>query len=184
MSQPKQDIRITKTHKALSEALVALLEQKSFQKITINDICQQSMVSRSTFYLHFEDKYQLLAFCLEQEKDYLMGVLKETDPRSFIRSLLMAVKERERIYRNLLTADARTEILEILQDSMIRFIRDGLEESERQGVELAGPIPLLAVYYSNGLASMTIYWARNGFRYSVEEMTICSYNLLADIIPD
>ena len=50
-----QDIRITKTHMALSKTLMDLLEKKSFQKITVNDICQDAMVSRSTFYMHFED---------------------------------------------------------------------------------------------------------------------------------
>lgn len=36
------------------EALIALLEQKDLEYITVKEICRQAGVNRSTFYLHYE----------------------------------------------------------------------------------------------------------------------------------
>ena len=46
--------------KLMNEALVALLEKKDFDYITIKEICKKAGVNRSTFYLHYENIYDLL----------------------------------------------------------------------------------------------------------------------------
>ncbi len=48
------------TAKKMSDALIILLEQKEFIYITIKDICKIAKVNRSTFYLHYENTYDLL----------------------------------------------------------------------------------------------------------------------------
>jgi Bacterial regulatory proteins, tetR family/Transcriptional regulator C-terminal region len=54
------DRRIQKTKKALTEALIHLILEKSYEKVTIQDIIDKANVGRSTFYLHYESKEQLL----------------------------------------------------------------------------------------------------------------------------
>lgn len=49
-----------KSYTAIQEALYTLISQNSFKQITINDICLEANVSRSTFYKHFPDKYAIL----------------------------------------------------------------------------------------------------------------------------
>ena len=46
--------------KALITTFSDLLETKSFENITIQDLCEKANVRRSTFYRHFNDKYDLL----------------------------------------------------------------------------------------------------------------------------
>jgi len=60
------DLRIRRTHKLLFDALTLLLSEKSFDNITITDICEKAMVHRTTFYKHFEDKYHLLDSLISQ----------------------------------------------------------------------------------------------------------------------
>ena len=48
------------TKRILAAALKQLTCRKSFDKITIADITQQSGYNRQTFYYHFRDKYELL----------------------------------------------------------------------------------------------------------------------------
>jgi AcrR family transcriptional regulator len=55
-----QDLRVTRTRTLVKDAFVKLMEEKEFQNITINDIADKAMINRSTFYLHFTDKYDLL----------------------------------------------------------------------------------------------------------------------------
>ncbi|MEJ7541419.1 TetR/AcrR family transcriptional regulator [Staphylococcus intermedius] len=58
----EKDIRVQKTNLKLSEVFLALLEDEWVTKITINQICQQANVHRTTFYKHFKDKYDLLYY--------------------------------------------------------------------------------------------------------------------------
>ena len=46
----KQDLRITKTHKYLFDALFSLMAEKPFSAISVTDICARAMVHRTTFY--------------------------------------------------------------------------------------------------------------------------------------
>lgn len=54
-----EDLRIQKTRKALKQALIKLLSEKSFEKISVTDICKESSISRITFYTHYDHKYDL-----------------------------------------------------------------------------------------------------------------------------
>lgn len=55
-----KDVRKIKTERDIKEALLKLLETKPFRQVTVADICQLSLTSRSTFYAHYLDKYDLL----------------------------------------------------------------------------------------------------------------------------
>lgn len=54
------DLRVVKTHKLIRDAFVKLMDEKGFKNITVNDIANKAMINRSTFYLHYIDKYDLL----------------------------------------------------------------------------------------------------------------------------
>ena len=54
------DKRVLKTKKNLKNTLMNMLEECSFEKITVKDICQKSHTSRITFYTHYHDKYELI----------------------------------------------------------------------------------------------------------------------------
>ena len=44
----------------MNEALITLLEKKDFEYITVKELCDTAGVNRSTFYLHYENTYDLL----------------------------------------------------------------------------------------------------------------------------
>ncbi|MHC5374894.1 TetR/AcrR family transcriptional regulator [Enterococcus sp. LJL120] len=60
MTENKQDLRFYRTKRNILNGMIALLERKSFEKITVKDICQEAEISRSAFYLHYVDKYQMI----------------------------------------------------------------------------------------------------------------------------
>ena len=68
----KEDLRIRKTKANLYRALLQLMEEKTFEDIKVIDICKISMINRSTFYDHFNDKYELLASLIEDMKNELV----------------------------------------------------------------------------------------------------------------
>lgn len=185
MVEGAQDIRVKKTQMALCHTMMELLETKSFQKITVNDICQNAMVSRSTFYLHFEDKYQLLRYCMQVEREKLNEQRERSvDPRIALQRMLERVREQHRVYRNLFLNDVNLELVRMFQNVFHRFFSELLADFEEQGAELPGPVELVAVYCGNGLSGMMMWWIENDFPVSVEEMALCQYNLLSDIFSD
>jgi len=54
------DLRISRTHKMIKEALFELMDTMGFDKISVQNLTKKAMVSRTTFYLHYKDKYDLL----------------------------------------------------------------------------------------------------------------------------
>jgi len=181
MSSTGEDIRITKTHMALSRTLLELLERKSFQKITVNDICQCAMVSRSTFYLHFEDKYKLMLFCLQTERQRLDEAAQSMELRDYIQMVLTSICERKKVFRNFLQAEINIELFNMLKTFFYDYSCDILTIVERQSAKLAGPVPLLSAYYASGFAGMVIWWIEQDFSIPIEEIAACLCNLFSDL---
>lgn len=55
-----------RTDKAIMQAFIELLNEKSFEKITVQDILERTPVTRATFYAHFHDKYEIAERMQEQ----------------------------------------------------------------------------------------------------------------------
>lgn len=60
------DRRIRYTRYALQNALIACMQQKPFNRITVREICETADINRSTFYMHYKDIYELLDEIEEQ----------------------------------------------------------------------------------------------------------------------
>jgi AcrR family transcriptional regulator len=70
------DRRVRRTHRRLKEALLELIEERDFDRITVEDITERADVARSTFYSHFGSKEELLFSGFDA---WLMG-LADTPP--------------------------------------------------------------------------------------------------------
>jgi Bacterial regulatory proteins, tetR family len=62
----KPDQRIERTRERLGNAYVALIHEKPIEDVTVQDVLERASVGRSTFYLHFRDKNDLLLSQLEK----------------------------------------------------------------------------------------------------------------------
>ena len=56
----RPDRRVSRTRRALKEALTDLILEKGYEAVTVQDIIDRADVGRSTFYSHFLDKDDLL----------------------------------------------------------------------------------------------------------------------------
>ena len=96
----EQDLRVVKTKKALSSSLYQLLEKRSFESLSVNEICESGMVHRTTFYKHFYDKYDLLVYLFNLvTKDYFSTDLKDrlNNPFQTIEATFTNKEELEKI---------------------------------------------------------------------------------------
>jgi AcrR family transcriptional regulator len=59
----KATIGAKRTFTVIYSALIKLLEKKDFDTLQVQEICEESMIPRATFYNYFDDKYDLLYWC-------------------------------------------------------------------------------------------------------------------------
>lgn len=82
----KSESKYFNTAVLMDEALMALLEKKDFEYITIKEICEKAGVNRSTFYLHYENVADLLNEATEYINKRFMELFPTT-PEQFIPSI-------------------------------------------------------------------------------------------------
>lgn len=71
-SKRRADRRVQRTRALLHEALGSLIREKPYDRISVTEILDRAKVSRSTFYIHFRDKDELLTSSM---RALLLGVL-------------------------------------------------------------------------------------------------------------
>jgi AcrR family transcriptional regulator len=88
------DPRIRRTRELLQQALAKLLEQKDFEKISVQDITDAATVNRATFYAHYPDKFALLECLVAGQFNALLaerGVRFDGTCASAIRGIILGV---------------------------------------------------------------------------------------------
>src|SRR5215207_8911684 len=78
MSPSPTDRRVRRTQELLRGALMALIMEKGYDRITVQDILDKADVGRSTFYAHYRDKEDLL---LSGFDDIRTALAEEAHPR-------------------------------------------------------------------------------------------------------
>lgn len=71
MAVIKQDVRIMRTLNLIRGAFLALLEEKGFENMTVQDILDRTQINRSTFYAHFKNKNDVAKMFIDEIKGLL-----------------------------------------------------------------------------------------------------------------
>lgn len=66
MGTKVRNMRMTQTKQSLINAFIHLVNEKDFEKITVADLTKGAKVNRATFYSHFNDKYELLDYMIDE----------------------------------------------------------------------------------------------------------------------
>src|SRR6476646_4754164 len=105
MSQPGMNVRLRRTQKLLREALIALIEERGFDALTIGELTERALVSRAAFYRNYQDKYDLVDQIFQEAMSTLLaavGELGRDHPAEIWVTFFEHIAEYERLYRALL----------------------------------------------------------------------------------
>ena len=105
MSQPGKNVRLRRTQKLLREALIALIEERGFDALTIGELTERALVSRAAFYRNYQDKYDLVDQIFAEAMRALLaavGDLGRDHPAEIWVTFFEHIAEYERLYRALL----------------------------------------------------------------------------------
>lgn len=105
-----EDKRIQKTKQKLRETFIQMLQTKTFDQITVTELCDAAQMSRITFYAHYNDKYDLLEALMQQLLDSATADFEQMqrknnpkhDPQQTYNNLLDSILNLFIVYKDLL----------------------------------------------------------------------------------
>lgn len=127
VDKKNEDLRVKRTHKLLYSALLDLMEKHPFENITVKQICDLAMVHRTTFYTHFQDKFDLLSRAMKQIADEeFKGIVNASfSPADNFRELFSLAVKHKKLF-SILLADERDSLRNLLRREMGRGIQEYL----------------------------------------------------------
>lgn len=185
----KTDLRIVKTKKILFNSLLNLMKIKNFEKIKISDICEESLVNRSTFYAHYDDKYELLIDLFEERKLSLLKDFEDNENKAFSKEYLMEllsilidhIEENKETYSAILANNRNGILIDFLIDAIEKDVSEKLKgNSEIESSDL--PLDIIVKFYAGGLINIGIDCITRTKKYSKKELLLYIDKLIPDKI--
>jgi AcrR family transcriptional regulator len=96
----RRDPRVERSHERLREALLALTLERGWDAVSVRDVCERAGVGRSTFYVHFADREELLLGGFRREH-VVPGTRSLGAPLAFVGPLVAHVGEQRALYHSL-----------------------------------------------------------------------------------
>lgn len=135
-------ISTKRTYILLQRSLFQLLTVTPFEKITLTQLCDDAMIPRSTFYRYFEDKHDLLRYCIQvfadtaRFNDDVIYFKDDDSLRNFMLVLIQMLDRNKEEYERLYRINKDGELMNILKEFLSDIVRTKLLESEANGYTL------------------------------------------------
>jgi AcrR family transcriptional regulator len=164
--EQKTDLRVIKTHKALTDAFWQMLGEKKFEDIAVNELCDRAMVRRATFYKHFADKFDFFAFVVRgKQAEFDAQIRQQSDmtrPQSFyigiIQHTLDFLDSNEKLVQTVLESNMLPTVLDILSRQITIDIKQKLREDAQNGVPLPASPEVMAHFFTGALVYTARWW--------------------------
>jgi len=185
------DRRIQKTRQEIKEAFVHLLQQKSFDDLTITDLTEQANINRTTFYKHFEDKHDLLAFYEEEllenvkmmmtmERPFEVGLpLEEQQAFHALVEMYRYINEERALIEVMLQPTIQNAIIPQLQYLLEKFIAKNLLPYKQPDNPLVSK-EIVVVYQAAAHLGVMRHWITKKLAYAPEEMAMMVMNIMME----
>ncbi len=172
MHEPKLDARSQRTRDALGDALVALMHEKAFDQITVQNVLDRAGVSRATFYSHYSDKDDLFLSDVEVFFQHLAGQLSARKEQSRrvapVRELFAHVADAKQFVAALVASGKIHDVMELGQGLFARGIEQRLAELDPQQDAVARKVRSQVL--AGGMLSLMQWWIGRGAPEPAETM--------------
>jgi AcrR family transcriptional regulator len=188
-NEHKVDRRISRTRRSLREALFALVLERGYDAVTIEDITEKADLGRTTFYLHYRDKEDLLMESLRELVDDLIGQLSRLpwvhytsrigeapSGGMLVEAITLTfrnVEQNASLYRLIFRGEGTYSAIQRLREIIIQAITDLLHELERSEKLALNPQVPLEVYLhslAGAWIGLVTWWLEHDMPYPPEEM--------------
>ena len=170
----KPDRRIRRTCERLGSALVALIQERRIDDVTVQDVLDRASVGRSTFYLHYRDKDDLLLSQLEKFLETMstaLSIRKEESLRVVpVAELFAHIGSQKKLYRALADSGRLNDFFDLSQGYFARGIERRLTESKRLSNLPQRELGPRASALAGSMLSLLQWWLDRGAKESPRAM--------------
>jgi AcrR family transcriptional regulator len=168
----KVDPRTLRTRNALGDALVALIQEKKFEDITVQEVLDRAGVGRSTFYLHYRDKEDLFVSDVEDFFAMFSGLLKRhgASPERLapVAEFCAHIRDVREFYVALMKNNKLDDVRAMARGFFARSIEERLKTA---GVEKNSMRRMAKAHALAGsMLSLIDWWVDNGMKLEPREV--------------
>ena len=184
-----QDRRVRRTRRALREAMLDLMEEKGYDQVTIEELTERADIGRTTFYLHYSAKQDLLLEQFGELLDQLVVQLSqiplsswqqaresftvEEHPSQPICMIFQHAADNKDLYQIVLQGEGVDQASDRLQVIMTNAVNTFLshklgEESDQLTLQI--PIELFGNYFAGAMLGVIKWWLEADMPYTSQEM--------------
>ncbi|KXY76212.1 MULTISPECIES: TetR/AcrR family transcriptional regulator [Bacillus] len=179
-----------KTKQLIQNTFIQILEKKSFESITIGDIAKQAKINRGTFYVHFQDKFELLEHIEQRlfadlgnhidelQSSYSSTPTFEKRQEHLATALFSFIEMHSPILKVFLSDHGRAGFHIRFRDTFSEKVRCNLEKNESVNDNLKVPLAYFLSFITSAFLGLIEQWIQNGLDKTPQEMT----SLYIDII--
>ncbi len=176
----KLDLRVKRTRKFLFDSLLLLIKEKDLENISVNEICERALVHRTTFYKHYEDKYDLLyqgtramfdelALTVEFPDITSESVANGITPTHLIAFFNHAAEHRE-FYLIMCTINHNKTFNTMLNTYLVERALYRLQGGSLNNRKPQIPYSIIAQFSVGAVKDTLTWWLENNLPYTPEEM--------------
>jgi AcrR family transcriptional regulator len=175
----KPDRRVQRTQQLLRRALLLLIHEKDFEKLSVQDIIDRANVGRATFYAHFDNKEDLLVSGFDDLRASLKERQREALSRqsdlnervfAFSHEMFAHANEYRDVFRAMVGKRSGAIVQRLLHNVLLDLVRNDLKATVSRGQEGPVPVEAQAQFISGALFGLLIWWLNGNMRLSVEEV--------------
>lgn len=180
------DLRVRRTRKLLWEALLDLMMEKEFETITVKELCDRAMVHRTTFYSHYQDKYDLLEQGIQAMYNELASMWPSpeealaqfewhTPPKSFIH-IYKHTAENHNFYHRMLCRPGISTFRKQLRQYFLEYAQARFQSFAFPN----SPVPAQPILYFivGAMLELVTWWVESECPHTPEEMALYSSRLI------
>jgi AcrR family transcriptional regulator len=187
---PTNDRRVRRTHAALRNTLIQLVEERDLGHISVADIAEHAGVSRSTFYDHYRDVHELAEAACTSMIDELIESLPvlgpgavEQDETQSLRAFFTNLAEHAGLYRSLLGPQGSARVIDHIRRRTaatvhiaVRRAAGDTQHDITPPTDIPHDVP--SAFTAGALISVAIDWLQRDCPRTPAEMATLTWPLL------
>lgn len=172
---------LTRTERDFQNALLKLLTTHSFLSLTVEQICDEAMMHRSSFYRYFNDKSDLLKHTVNEKISTLIDESADSDQE--IANVVTWLTDNKQILRNLASGKSNSSLygtmVNILADIILTRYDQQIDDRIVKAVDLFANHETGAYMLSSSIVG-AFYWWRNQDYATSKETILTSASQFVD----
>jgi AcrR family transcriptional regulator len=182
------DRRVARTKDLLHHALMALIPEKGYEAITVQDICDAANVGKSTFYAHYTSKDDLRRSGLEHMRMALAHELKTVDVSTeetyerrlrFSLPLFKHAQGHSHFYYSRAPGSGESVSLGVIRQVVSELVREEIGSGAGEGTMEDISREMVAHYIVGAYMAVLIWWLDKGAKLPPQRIDAMFQNLAA-----